>query len=77
MNDAVSDALANDQLIDITTTGRKSGEARRIDATREEIEVNLQRLERNIPGELAGVRASLESSAGDLAALPGWTEAER
>ena len=31
MTDAVADALANDQVIDITTTGRKSGEQRRIE----------------------------------------------
>ena len=31
MTDEVQEALANDQVIDITTTGRKSGEQRRIE----------------------------------------------
>ena len=31
MDEAVQQALANDRLIDITTTGRKSGEARRLE----------------------------------------------
>lgn len=31
MTDEVANALANDQIIDITTTGRKSGESRRIE----------------------------------------------
>ena len=31
MDEAVRQALANDRLIDITTTGRSSGEARRIE----------------------------------------------
>ncbi len=31
MTDEVATALANDQVIDITTTGRKSGERRRIE----------------------------------------------
>jgi deazaflavin-dependent oxidoreductase (nitroreductase family) len=31
MTDDVANALANDQVIDITTIGRKSGEARRIE----------------------------------------------
>lgn len=31
MNDEVAAALATDQIIDITTTGRKSGEARKIE----------------------------------------------
>lgn len=31
MNDKVQQALENDQLIDVTTTGRKTGEPRRIE----------------------------------------------
>ena len=58
----------------IIDTGTVRGEARRLDAVRAEIEVNLARIERNVPGELAGVRASLESSAGTLAALRGNVE---
>ncbi len=58
----------------IIDTGAVRGEAQRIDASRAETEVLLQRAERNIPGELAGVRASLEQSAATLAALRGNVE---
>ncbi len=58
----------------VIDTGTVRGEARRLDAVRAEVEVNLQRLERNIPGELAGVRATLESAAADLAVLGGNVE---
>ena len=55
----------------IIDTGTVRGEAQRIDATRAETEVLLQRAERNIPGELAGVRALLDRSAATLETLQG------
>ena len=58
----------------IVDTGTVRGEARRVDAGRAETEVLLQRLERNVPGELAGVCAILEQGAATLAALGGNVE---
>ena len=58
----------------VVDTGTVQGQAQEIDATRAAIEVNLQRLERNIPGELAGVRAVLEQASGTLLALRGNVE---
>ena len=58
----------------VIDTGAVRGEVQRIDASRAETEVLLQRAERNIPSELAGVRASLEQSAGTLAILRGNVE---
>ncbi len=55
----------------IIDTGLVQGEAHRLDAVRAELAVGLQRLERNIPSELAGVRAVVDASAATLAALRG------
>ncbi len=55
----------------VIDTGAIRGESRRQDAVRAEIEVGLQRLERNIPGELAGVRATVDRSAATVRAFRG------
>ena len=55
----------------IIDTGTVRGEARRLDAVAAELAVGLQKLERNIPGELAGVRATVNGSAAVLRALRG------
>lgn len=55
----------------VIDTGLVRGEARRLDAVRAELQVGLQRLERDIPGELAGVRASVDASAATLRTLRG------
>ncbi len=61
----------------VIDTGTIRGESRRIDAVVAELAVGLARLERNIPGELAGVRASVEGSAATLATLRGNVETAR
>ena len=53
----------------VIDTGTVSGQAHQLDAIRAELAVGLARLERNIPGELAGVRASVDSNAATLKAL--------
>ena len=55
----------------VIDTGAIQGEARRLDAVRAELEVNVQRLEKDIPGELAAVRAAIHGSAVSLDALRG------
>ena len=55
----------------VIDTGNVQGEAHRLDAVRGELEVGLQRLERSVPGELAGIRATINSNAESLKTLRG------
>ncbi len=58
----------------VIDTGTIRGESRRIDAVVAELAVGLARLERNIPSELAGVRATVDGGAATLAVLRGNVE---
>ncbi len=55
----------------VIDTGTVRGQVNQLDATRTQIAVGLQRLERNIPGELAAVRAVVNANAATLHTLQG------